>query len=77
MLLILLLPFLRLLFVPFALGSCIAQTILLSQQDARSYFEVHGCKAEDEMGTAEHILDCISWAPIGDETDDDVHERMG
>jgi hypothetical protein len=46
------------------------------RQDVRSYMESSGCEALPEMGTAEHILDCISRQPIGDETDKLVAERM-
>jgi ABC-2 type transporter len=44
--------------------------------EVRSYMEHHGCEALPEMGTAEHILDCISRQPIGDETDEEVNARM-
>lgn len=46
------------------------------RQEVRSYMETYGCKAEDEMGTAEHILDCISRSPIGDETEQEAIDRM-
>lgn len=42
----------------------------------RSYMSEHGCFAPAEMGTAEHILDCISRSPIGNESEDEVEERM-
>jgi ABC-2 type transporter len=46
------------------------------RQDVRSYMESYGCAALPEMGTSEHILDCISRQPIGDETEIEVKERM-
>ena len=46
------------------------------RKDVRSYMESFGCMALPEMGTSEHILDCISRQPIGDETDDEVEVRM-
>jgi hypothetical protein len=46
------------------------------RQDVRSYMESNGCAALPEMGTSEHILDCISRQPIGDETESKVAERM-
>jgi ABC-2 type transporter len=46
------------------------------RQEVRSYMEQHGCEALPEMGTAEHILDCISRQTIGEETDEEVNERM-
>jgi len=39
--------------------------------------ESHACRAESaEMGTAEHVLDCISRLPIEHETIDDAHNRV-
>ena len=46
------------------------------RKDVRSHMESHGCLALPEMGTSEHILDCISRQPIGDETDGEVESRM-
>lgn len=42
----------------------------------RSYMENHGYKALDEMGSAEHVLDCISRRPIGEETQEQADKRM-
>lgn len=46
------------------------------RQDVRAYMESYGCHAPPETGTAEHILDCISRMPIGDETEQDADDRM-
>jgi len=46
------------------------------RKEVRDYMETHGCRAPQEMGTAEHILDCISRLPMEDETDEDAHERL-
>lgn len=46
------------------------------REHARAYMESLGCHALPEMGTAEHILDCISRMPIGDETEQEADERM-
>lgn len=46
------------------------------RQDVRAYMDSFGCKALPEMGTAEHILDCISRMPIGDETQKEADDRM-
>ena len=46
------------------------------RKDVRGYMESHGCRAPQEMGTAEHILDCISRLPMEDETDAEAHERL-
>lgn len=46
------------------------------RKDVRSYMESYGCLALPEMGTSEHILDCISRQAIGDETEDEVESRM-
>jgi ABC-type multidrug transport system ATPase subunit len=42
----------------------------------RSYMESYGHPATAEMGTAEHILDCISRLPIEEETKDEMNSRM-
>jgi ABC-type multidrug transport system ATPase subunit len=42
----------------------------------RSYLEKHGCPAPPEMGSAEHVLDCISLLPIEDETEEEAHGRV-
>lgn len=42
----------------------------------RSHMESHGCEAPEEIGTAEHILDCITRTAIEDETEEDVTDRM-
>lgn len=44
--------------------------------DVRDYMELNGCRALTEMGTAEHILDCISRSPIEDETEEEANKRM-
>jgi len=46
------------------------------RHDVRNYMISHGCDAPEEMGTAEHILDCITRAPIEDESDEEVDDRM-
>lgn len=46
------------------------------RKDVRSYMESYGCLALPEMGTSEHILDCISRQPIGDETEAEMVTRM-
>jgi ABC-2 type transporter len=46
------------------------------RQEVRSYMEASGCRAAHEVGTAEHILDCISPAPIGGETELDAIGRL-
>jgi ABC-2 type transporter len=46
------------------------------RQEVRSYMEAFGCRAEEEVGTAEHILDCISLAPIGGETEQEASDRL-
>ena len=42
----------------------------------RSYMEQRGHTAAEEMGTAEHVLDCISRDPIEDETEDEAAARF-
>jgi ATP-binding cassette subfamily G (WHITE) protein 1 len=44
--------------------------------EVRKYMETHASEAPSEMGTAEHILDCISKAELIGETKDDANERM-
>jgi ABC-2 type transporter len=46
------------------------------RQEVRSYMEASGCRAVHEVGTAEHILDCISPAPIGGEAELDAIGRL-
>jgi len=44
---------------------------------ARKYFEQHGCPASPEVGTAEHVLDCITRDVIfAGETEEKVDQRM-
>jgi hypothetical protein len=45
-------------------------------KSARSYMHTHGCHAPDEIGTAEHILDCISLEPMEGESEKDAHDRI-
>jgi ABC-type multidrug transport system permease subunit len=42
----------------------------------RSYMELHAREAPEEMGTAEHILDCISKEELRGESEEDAHARM-
>jgi hypothetical protein len=42
----------------------------------RSYMAEHAYEAAAEMGTAEHILDCISKAQLPNETVEDAADRM-
>ncbi|KAG7340164.1 FHA modulated ABC efflux pump ATPase/integral membrane protein [Nitzschia inconspicua] len=42
----------------------------------RNYMDTHVTKAPDGMGTAEHILDCISKLPLPGESPDDTHARI-
>jgi ABC-type multidrug transport system ATPase subunit len=42
----------------------------------RNYMETHAYKAPPEMGTAEHILDCISKSELPGETPEDAQERI-
>lgn len=44
--------------------------------DVRAYMESHDCAAPEEIGTAEHILDCITRSAIEDETEEEVSSRM-
>lgn len=44
--------------------------------EVRSYMESYGCEALEEIGTAEHILDCITRTAIEDESAADVEARM-
>lgn len=46
------------------------------RSNVRSYMEKHGYKAPPEMGTAEHILDCITNLPFENETLDDAKARI-
>ena len=46
------------------------------QQDVRQYMEDLGFPALDEIGTAEHVLDCISRTPIEDETKEEADDRF-
>ena len=45
-------------------------------QDVRSYMERMGYPAEPEIGTAEHVLDCISRQPLEGETTEEASARM-
>jgi hypothetical protein len=42
----------------------------------RDYMGVHAEKAPADMGTAEHILDCISTAQLSGESNDEAVERI-
>jgi hypothetical protein len=42
----------------------------------RNYMGVHAEKAPADMGTAEHILDCISTAQLSGESNDEAVERI-
>ena len=43
----------------------------------RSYMETHGCRPEsEEIGTAEHVLDCITRMPILRESLEEANERV-
>ena len=42
----------------------------------RAYMNTHGCHASAEVGTAEHILDCITRDPLETETNKDANARM-
>lgn len=42
----------------------------------RQYMDKYGAKAPAEMGTAEHILDCITKATMFGETDVETHDRI-
>ena len=42
----------------------------------RDYMEANACSAPAEMGTAEHILDCISKAELLGETPEDSKNRI-
>jgi ABC-type multidrug transport system ATPase subunit/ABC-type multidrug transport system permease subunit len=44
--------------------------------NVRNYMEEQGCKAPSEMGTAEHILDCISKDMLIGETEEDAVARI-
>lgn len=46
------------------------------RQHVRQYMESLACEATSEMGTAEHILDCITHMPIEDETDEEADARI-
>jgi hypothetical protein len=47
-----------------------------ARDQVRVYMEKHGCQAPPEMGTAEHVLDCISNLPIEEKTDVDAQQRI-
>lgn len=42
----------------------------------RSYMDQNGCRSIPEMGTAEHVLDCISRTALVGETEYDTHDRL-
>jgi ABC-type multidrug transport system ATPase subunit len=45
--------------------------------NVRSYMEAHGCHAPREMGTSEHVLDCITKLPVnGESTVEDSQRRL-
>jgi len=45
-------------------------------KDVRSYMEKMGYPAEEETGTAEHVLDCISRQPLEDESIEEANARV-
>lgn len=45
-------------------------------KQVRGYMEAHGCRAPTEIGTAEHILDCITRLPLEAETEFDADSRI-
>lgn len=45
-------------------------------KDVRGYMARQGCQAPAEMGTSEHILDCISRAPLENESEVEADARM-
>lgn len=45
-------------------------------KDVRDYMANQGYEALPEMGTAEHILDCVSLTPLEDETQEQANERV-
>lgn len=44
--------------------------------EVRGYMARHGYTAPADMGTAEHVLDCISKEPIEDETNEEAVDRV-
>lgn len=44
--------------------------------EVRSYMETHARNAPEGIGTAEHVLDCISKAELPGESKDDAQERL-
>lgn len=46
------------------------------REEVRAYMNRHGCKAPADMGTAEHILDCVSADLLEGETAEDAVARM-
>lgn len=44
--------------------------------NVRQYMDMHVVKAPSEMGTAEHILDCISKAALIGESEQDTEQRL-
>lgn len=45
-------------------------------KDVRGYMTQMGYTAPSDMGTAEHVLDCISKQPIEDETEEEAQARV-
>ena len=46
------------------------------RKDIRDYMEAYGCRSLPEIGTAEHILDCVSRIPIEDEGEEETNQRI-
>jgi hypothetical protein len=46
------------------------------RSEVRRFMEAYGCSASPEVGTAEHMLDCITSLPIEDETEEHAKERV-
>jgi ABC-type multidrug transport system permease subunit len=46
------------------------------REEVRAYMNKYGCKAPADMGTAEHILDCVSADLLEGETAEDAANRM-
>ena len=45
-------------------------------KESRAYMTKHGCRAENEVGTAEFVIECISRFPRLDESDADAKKRI-
>lgn len=46
------------------------------RQGVRNYMHLQGCSATEEIGTAEHILDCITHEPLEGETEVEASSRI-